>query len=130
MQQKKQSAGGEKKTILPGLDDAAGTRWLTERKCPECGKSFCVPDMEAWAYKSKEKALCSWHCLRALEKRLDEKAVRRTKSMAGRVRLTKDQIRQIVDLVENGKNMSEIARAFGVSRELVGYHVQKARKKG
>lgn len=130
MRQKKQSADGEKKTSLPGSSEVAGARWLTERKCPECGKSFCVVDMDAWAYKSKEKALCSWHCLRALEKRLDEKAVRRTKSMAGRVRLTKDQIRQMVDLVENGKNMSEIARAFGVNRELVGYHVQKARKKG
>ena len=53
-----------------------GSRW-TNKVCHECGKKFEVIDNE-WAYRiegkrHKEIFFCSWHCLRADEKRRDVK---------------------------------------------------------
>lgn len=128
MRQKKQSADGEKKTILPGLDDAAGTRWLTERKCPECGKSFCVVDMEAYVYKNRGQAFCSWHCMRAREARKNEWATKR-QSKAGNIRLSAEQRQQVERMIKQGKSDAEICQTFGVGKEVVWYHKQKIRKK-
>ena len=40
---------------------------MAEMKCPVCGKTFDGHD--EWAYKRGTATLCSWHCLRELEKR-------------------------------------------------------------
>lgn len=130
MRQKKQGADGEKKTSLPGSSEVAGAHWLTERKCPECGKSFCVVDMEAYVYKNRGQALCSWHCMRAVEKRQAEKEVKRRIGSVERVQLTKEQVQQMTAMAEQGKGWAEIGRAFGVNAQLVRYHVQKARTEG
>jgi hypothetical protein len=50
-------------------DALAGVLTLTkECKCPECKKTFDVPDVHRWSYKrGYEKSplfLCSWSCLR------------------------------------------------------------------
>ena len=39
---------------------------MAEMKCPVCGKTF--DGHEEWAYRRGTAILCSWHCLRGLEK--------------------------------------------------------------
>ena len=39
---------------------------MAEMKCPVCGKTFDGHD--EWAYKRGTATLCSWHCLREMEK--------------------------------------------------------------
>lgn len=119
-----------KKTSLRLPSKVAGAHWLTERQCPECGKGFCVPAIDDWVYKAGDLALCSWHCLRAREQRLGKKTARHTVSMSGRVRVTKEQVQQMIRMVDSGESLAEVGRVFGVSGEVVGYHVHKREKEG
>ena len=38
------------------------------RKCPVCGKAFYVQFPEKWQYKRANQFICSWRCIRLLEK--------------------------------------------------------------
>lgn len=129
MRQKKQGADEEMKTSLPGSSEVSGVRWLTERKCPECGKSFCVLDMEAYVYKIRGQALCRWHCMRAREARKKRWATKR-QSKAGNIRLSAEQQQQVEQMIKQGKSDAEICQTFGVGEAVVWYHKQKIRKKG
>ena len=111
---------------MPG--DRNGTFWLYDRKCPECGKIFCMPYKDLWAYKDGDRILCSWHCLRAREKRREEK-VAKIDSMAGSIRLSEEQVERIQALIRQGRSVREISVLFGVSREVIRYHKRKMRKK-
>lgn len=42
--------------------------------CAECGKHFDILYPDLWAYKTGSKFFCSWHCLRANERKEDEMA--------------------------------------------------------
>lgn len=51
-----------------------------ERKCPQCGKTFCTGIVSDWAYKARNKTksdypyvfFCSWKCLCAWRKEHEE----------------------------------------------------------
>ena len=128
MQRKKQKTEDERKTRGPESGDLVGTFWLFDRKCPECGKNFCIRNRDMWAYKDGETALCSWHCLRAREARKEERATKR-QSKAGNIRLSAEQRQRVVQMIEEGKSVSEICQTFGVGKEVVWYHKRKNRKK-
>lgn len=134
MRQKKQSSAGEKKTCKPGSSEEQrhgdGTDWLYERKCPQCGKRFCMPNKEMWVYKDGDRVLCSWHCLREREKNAKAAAVPR-KSKAGKIRLNPAQKAWMMQMIEQGLSTIEIERKLGVSNQVVWYYRRKAKgKKG
>lgn len=51
---------------------------LGDRKCPECGKAFTALYPHLWAYRRDKVYSCSWHCLRADEKRKEGNNMRLT----------------------------------------------------
>ena len=54
-----------------------------ERKCPVCGKTFIVNDVDAWVYKidykKRKKTVCSYHCMREIQKKQENKVSARRK---------------------------------------------------
>ena len=128
MPRKKQKAEDENRTGSRESYDEPSA-WLTERTCPECGKAFTVVSREIWVYKAGQLLLCSWHCVRAREKRLAGNTVKRVLSSSGRVRLNHSQVEKMTEMYEAGESLSEIGRTFGVRAETVRYHVVKDRRK-
>lgn len=61
--------------------------------CAECGKHFFVPFRSDWVYKRARRVsvdaaeeqlyFCSWHCLRAYDKKMEERRKRGRKKAAG-----------------------------------------------
>ena len=54
-----------------------------QRKCPVCGKSYelrCRPD--EWGFAYGDRLVCSYHCMRALEKQHQGRYQRQTVSIA------------------------------------------------
>lgn len=45
-------------------------------RCSECGKHFDILYPDLWAYKTGSKIFCSWHCLRADERKEDNEMAR------------------------------------------------------
>ena len=109
---------------LPGT-----TAWPFERKCPECGKIFCVPsDTDAWAYQIRDgrntKLLCSYRCLRNREKReTEKKAAAARKAM--KISNPKARNALIRRMVLTGMTNDEICGKTGFSRQLVNYYRKK-----
>ena len=44
--------------------------------CSECGKHFDILYPDLWAYKTGSKIFCSWHCLRADERKEEDEMTR------------------------------------------------------
>lgn len=44
--------------------------------CSECGKHFYILYPDLWAYKTGSKIFCSWHCLRADERKEEDEMTR------------------------------------------------------
>lgn len=45
-------------------------------RCSECGKHFDILYPDLWAYKTGSKIFCSWHCLRADERKEEDEMAR------------------------------------------------------
>ena len=45
-------------------------------RCSECGKHFDILYPDLWAYKTGSKIFCSWHCLRADERKEENEMAR------------------------------------------------------
>ena len=111
-----------------GADVGVDEGWmLQERKCRVCGKDFCIASVEQWAYKirkSRDEILlvCSWRCLRKLEKENEEKeaAARAVKTMSAGQKSV-----MVRRLVLKGMSDSEIARGTGMKTQLVHYYRRK-----
>ena len=54
---------------------------MEDLKCPVCHKTFIVPNKRSWAYKKMSQLICSWTCLRTLEKEKGEGEKRGMKPM-------------------------------------------------
>ena len=88
-----------------------------ERNCDICGKIFINnPD---WVYKmgsgSGEKVFCSWKCLRVYEKRKLSKV---------------DQREAIINMLIEGKSITEIAEGISCDSRSVYYWKKKLEKDG
>ena len=111
-----------------GTDVGVDEGWmLHERKCKVCGRDFCIASVEQWAYKirkSRDEILlvCSWRCLRKLEKENEEKeaAARAVKAMSAGQKSV-----MVRRLVLKGMSDSEIARETGMRAQLVHYYRRK-----
>ncbi len=45
-------------------------------RCSECGKHFDILYPDLWRYKTGNKLFCSWHCLRADERKEEDEMAR------------------------------------------------------
>lgn len=45
-------------------------------RCTQCGKDFDILYPDLWAYKTGSKIFCSWHCLRADERKEEDEMAR------------------------------------------------------
>jgi len=56
---------------------------LDEKTCPVCGKKFICMNLTGWTYRVKFRGvrytLCSYTCMRKLEKEIEEKRYKRGK---------------------------------------------------
>ena len=59
---------------------------LEVKKCKECGKVFCPPFPELWAYKRSFRWYCSYGCMRKAQVRETPK-VKKTQGFAPRKRV-------------------------------------------
>ena len=88
---------------------------LWPQKCPICGREFYPPDVEEWAYRTRQysgavRLYCSWHCLREEQRRNEKKKKPRPK-VAG----------EIFQLLREGFRMFEIAEKLTVTIDTVKY---------
>ena len=85
----------------------------TKKKCPMCGKKFEIMWCDLWAYKTQRyggggyKYYCSWHCLRAEERRHEKPKRPITLEEANRmpgVRRTpansRDLVEKVLDIID------------------------------
>ena len=107
-------------------DDLPGaSAWPFERKCPECGKKFCVPMTETWTYRDKAALLCSWSCVRRREEKARQKAEAAARKKAKK-KLTPGQKEGVIRrCVFRGMTNEEISAETGMSMQLVNYYRRK-----
>lgn len=106
---------------LPGVSS-----WPFERKCPECGKKFCVPITETWRYRDKATLLCSWSCKRKREEKARQKAEAAARKKAKRKKLKPSQKEGLIRrYVFQGLSNEEISAETGFSAQLVNCYRRK-----
>lgn len=104
-------------------ETSGATSWPHERRCPECGKVFCIPVIDEWAYMDSGQPLCSWGCKRTREKREED---RQQRIRENRKNLTPRQREAMVRrLVIRGATDEEIQEHLGMSRQHVRYYRKK-----
>ena len=107
-------------------DDLPGTSaWPFERKCPECGKKFCVPMTEIWGYRDRATLLCSWGCVRRREEKARKKAEEAARKRAKKQLTTSQKEGVVRRFVYKGLTNEEISRETGMSMQLVNYYRRK-----
>ena len=91
-----------------------------DKRCPVCGKSFCVMSDE-WAYKRRKSNgsafnyFCSWKCLRTDERKREATQKKSSTSAKGS---GEDIMRMIIE----GKKNHEICKTLGVASGTVSYY--------
>lgn len=99
-------------------------QYYDDRTCPICGKTFCVPDIDVWAYKfrvgtsrgySKTTYVCSWHCLQKIRKKR-ESVIRGKKTNSGE---------RIIQMLKEGKSNDEIMDEVGCTYKTIKYWLAK-----
>ena len=106
-------------------DDLPGaSAWPFERRCPECGKKFCVMITETWGYRDRAVLLCSWSCVRRREEKTRKKAEEAARKRAKKLKPSQKEglVRRCVF---RGMTNEEISRETGMSNQLVNYYRRK-----
>ena len=106
-------------------DDLPGaSAWPFERRCPECGKKFCVMITETWGYRDRGVLLCSWSCVRRREEKARKKAEEAARKRAKKLKPSQKEglVRRCVF---RGMTNEEISRETGMSNQLVNYYRRK-----
>lgn len=99
--------------------------WIDGKTCRQCGKQFSVLYPHMWRYKRLRYSgmyhwFCSWGCLRAYDKKMEE-----TKQM----RLTAEQRQHAVDLVLAGQHPGEYIESLGIQNPMTSWHYIKKQLK-
>lgn len=106
-------------------DDLPGaSAWPFERRCPECGKVFSGRCYDEWIYRDRGDVLCSWGCMRAREKKREEK---KNMDSARKTRQLKPNQKEalIRVFVMRGLTNKEISAETGISMQLVNHYRKK-----
>lgn len=112
--------------------DLGPMAWPYERKCPICGKVFCMWHADLWAYKTGERYFCSYHCMSAALKKTRESSAGRPKRKkaypSASTLKPKQKFELIKALIRTGLTNREIEMKTGIDRELVRYYRVKAER--
>ena len=93
-----------------------------EAKCQCCGKPVSVLEPSRWGYKVKEKNgwiyYCSWKCLRAEEKRIEQaeqkkKEARKAKQQEKFLNNRLEVLKGMMEAVSEGKNAYDYLKSMG-----------------
>ena len=93
-----------------------------EAKCQLCGKPVSVLEPSRWGYKVKEKNgwiyYCSWKCLRADEKRIEQaeqkkKEARKAKQQEKFLNNRLEVLKGMMEAVSEGKNAYDYLKSMG-----------------
>ena len=93
-----------------------------EAKCQLCGKPVSVLEPSRWGYKVKEKNgwiyYCSWKCLRAEEKRIEQaeqkkKEARKAKQQEKFLNNRLEVLKGMMEAVSEGKNAYDYLKSMG-----------------
>lgn len=108
---------------------------ISERYCPQCGGLFLVWSIPDWAYVINGRLVCSWHCLREVERgvkphispelqerMLSDRAERARKTSAEKARA---QAVEIIRLRREGLTNHQIADCLGLTYSLVANRVRQ-----
>lgn len=108
----------------PDPEELSVSAWPLERKCPECGRVFCLGNLETWPFRDGTVLLCRWNCKVKREKRKAAEELKRAK--AKKRKLTPAQKEGIVRKhVMDGLSNQEIAGKTGLSAQTVNYYRRK-----
>ena len=101
---------------------------MTE-KCPACGKEFYVLYPNQWAYKWKQQHVCTWGCLRKLQKQDEPKGdIEMADGII--VKIKHDERMHAVDIAIGGDNPYPYLESLGVANPTaVWYSIKKMVKK-
>lgn len=92
-----------------------------EKKCPTCGKTFCIRDKSLWGYyrnlNGNECFFCSWSCL--------QKYLERREKKGKQGKLNKQRQKVILEMLAAGYNYQCIAAELDVSKQMVKYYANK-----
>ena len=98
--------------------------WPFERVCAECGKTFCVRNVDEYAYKYRHKMLCCYSCKRKMEIRIEGKSTEAERQARKNLKpAVKEAL--IRRLVMRGLSNDEISKQTGFSRQLVNHYRRK-----
>lgn len=101
--------------------------WPFERKCPECGKVFCVMVQDDWRYHDGDTLLCSWKCVRIREAKAEQKK-ESPKARKARRMTPKQKESVVLACVRMGMTNREISERTGLSDQTVNYYRRKSEK--
>ena len=107
------------------IDEELNCRtWPFERKCPECGRLFCVQVQEYWRFHDGDTLLCSWGCVRKREAKA-EKNKESPKARKARKMTPKQKEGIVMACVRMGMTNREISERTGLSDQVVHYYRKK-----
>ena len=90
--------------------------WV-EKDCNVCGKTFILTS--EWVYKRNGRLFCSWKCMRKDEKEHEQKKC-----------VVDNRREYILNALQEGKPIKEIADEVGLSERMIFYWRQKFVKEG
>ena len=101
---------------------------MTE-KCPACGKEFYVLYPNQWAYKWKQQHVCTWGCLRKLQ-RQDEPERGEIEMDGTIVKINLEQRMKAANIAISGENPYPYLESLGCANPTaVWYSIKKMIKK-
>ena len=107
-------------------DLTGNTAWPLERRCPECGRVFCLSAVEVWGFRDRETLMCSWGCLRRREERNRQRAEAAARKKAKKKKLKPTQKEGVIRrYLLKGLSNEEISAETGFSVQLVNYYRRK-----
>ena len=102
------------------------TGWPYERRCPECGKVFCVRNLEQWVYrKRKEELVCSFSCWRKAQAKMAVKEKNGRALPPQKNLKPKQKEIMIRRYVNRGLSNADIEAETGFSPQLINYYRRK-----
>lgn len=96
-----------------------GYRWLPERKCPVCGRTFQPTDV--WAYRLGSRYFCRYSCYSVEFQKMNKPK----KETHGRESLTLSQLVSIFRELSRGIEPPRVAAHLNLRRTIVRYYYSR-----